>query len=166
MSLTTLYELTADTYVLPGSWWLLGVVWLPAIIIGTLLLPRGELGFVALLKNSLALTLIFFLTRTWLSEQNLALILPMVLILTCIDELPRLAFYATWVLPMIFTVFNTTPAQLLFPIRPDLMSFLLRSADIFRTQRLWARMLVVIPWQAAGWWMVTRCLRRNRVEMI
>jgi hypothetical protein len=164
MALTTLYELIADTYVLPGSWWLLGVLWLPAILIGSMFLPRGELGFVTLLKNSLALTLIFFLTRTWLSEQNLALILPMVLILTCIGELPKLAFHAAWLLPLLFTIFNTTPAQLLFPIRPELMAYLLRLSDVYRTQRLWARMLVVIPWQVAGWWMVAYCFRKESAK--
>jgi Gpi18-like mannosyltransferase len=162
MSLTTLYELIAGIYVLPGAWWLLGVVWLPALLIGAALMRRGDHGFIPLLKNSLALILIFFLTRTWLSEQNLALILPIVLILVCLDQLPALMFYAVWVLPLIFTVFNTSPAQLLFPILPGLMDKLLQWADLFRWERLWARMLVVIPWQVAGWWMVVHCLKRER----
>lgn len=162
MSLTTLYELTAGTYALPGAWWLLGVVWLPAIFIGAAFMQRGDHGFIPLLKNSLALILIFFLTRTWLSEQNLSLILPIVLILVCLDQLPMLTFYAVWILPLIFTVFNTSPAQLLFPILPDLMNKLLQWAEIYRWERLWARMLVVIPWQVAGWWMVVHCLRKER----
>jgi hypothetical protein len=162
MALTTLYELTAGTYVLPGAWWLLGVVWLPAILIGAYFLPRGNHGLIDLMKNSLALILIFFLTRTWLSEQNLALILPIVLILVCLEELPRLAFYAVWILPFIFTIFNTSPAQLLFTIRPDLMMKLLQWAEIVRTPRLWVRMLVVIPWQLVGWWMVACVYRKER----
>jgi hypothetical protein len=161
MSLTTLYELTAGTYALPGNWWLLGVLWLPAILIGAYFMQRGNHGLIALLKNSLALILIFFLTRTWLSEQNLALILPIVLILVCLSELPRLAFYAVWILPLIFTIFNTSPAQLLFTIRPDVMAKLLQWAEIYRTPRLWARMLIVIPWQVAGWWMVYYAYRKG-----
>jgi hypothetical protein len=164
MSITTLYELVADTYVLPGRWWLLGVLWIPATIVGAIFLPRGERGFLALLKNSLSITLIFFLTRTWLSEQNLALILTMVLILAGTGELPWLAFHATWALPLIFTVFNTTPAQLLFPVDSNLMATLLRSAEVYRTQRLLARMLVVIPWWVTGWWMVARCYKTGRVK--
>ncbi len=161
MALTTLYELIAGTYVLPGEWWLLGVLWLPAILIGAYFLRRGNLGFIILLKNSLALILIFFLTRTWLSEQNLALILPIVLILVWLKQLPRLMFYAVWILPLIFTIFNTSPAQLLFPVLPDLMAKLLQWSEIFRTPRLWARMLVVIPWQIAGWWMVASAYRKG-----
>ncbi len=162
MSLTTLYELTAGTYVLPGSWWLLGVLWLPAILIGGYFMPKGDHGLVGLLKNSVALILIFFLTRTWLSEQNLALILPMVVVLVALGELPSLMLHAVWILPLLFTIFNTSPAQLLFPILPDQMSSLLQWAEVVRTPRLWARMAVVIPWQAAGWWMVVHSLRQRR----
>ena len=161
MSLTTLYELTAGTYLLPGNWWLLGIAWLPAIFIAAILIPRGARGLVNLLKNSLVLILIFYLTRAWLSEQNLALILPMVLILVYLGELPRLTLSAVWILPLIFTIFNTSPAQLLFPILPELMARLLQWADVFRSTRLVGRMLVVIPWQVAGWWIIVRNLRKG-----
>jgi Gpi18-like mannosyltransferase len=161
MSLTTLYELSADTYLLPGNWWLLGLVWLPAIFIGALLMQKGDHGLIDLLKKSLVVILIFFLTRTWLSEQNLALILPMVLILVYLGELPRLTLSAVWILPLIFTIFNTSPPQLLFPILPELTAKLLQWMDTFRSARLVARLLMVIPWQVAGWWMVVRNLRKG-----
>ncbi len=154
MSLTTLYELIKDTYNLPGYWWLLGFLWLPAILIGALFIPRGDHGLVELIKNSLVLILIFFLTRTWLSEQNLALILPLVLILVSVGELPNLSLTAVWLLPLIFTIFNTSPAQLLFPILPGVMDKLLQWSDTYRSARLVARMILVIPWQVIGWWMV------------
>jgi Gpi18-like mannosyltransferase len=152
MSLTTLYELIADTYLLPGYWWLLGLIWLPAIFIGTMFMKPGIHGLVVLLKNSLTLVLIFFLTRTWLSEQNIILILPVVLLLVSLGELNKLTLSAVWILPLAFTVFNTSPAQLLFPIAPELMVKLLQWADMHRAIRLVMRMLLVIPWQVAGWW--------------
>ena len=162
MSLTTLYELSAGTYLLPGNWWLLGLVWLPAIFIGALFMQRGNFGLIDLLKKSLVLILIFFLTRTWLSEQNLTLILPLVLILVYLGELPSLTLSAVWILPLIFTIFNTSPIQLLFPVLPELMAKLLQWSDNYRTVRLLARMLMVIPWQVAGWWMVAHgILKRN-----
>ncbi|HSB64966.1 MAG TPA: hypothetical protein VLD65_00215 [Anaerolineales bacterium] len=154
MSLTTLYELLMGTYVLPGYWWLLGFIWLPAVLISSLFLPKGERGLPGLIRNSLILILIFFLTRTWLSEQNLTLILPMVLILVSMGELPSLGLTVVWVLPLIFTIFNTSPAQLLFPILPNVMERLLVWSDTFRATRLIARMLLVIPWQIAGWYIV------------
>jgi len=162
MSLTTLYELFKGTYQLPGNWWLLGFAWIPAILLGLLWMKTGERGFVHLLKQSLAMILIFFLTRTWLSEQNLALILSMVLILTSLGVLPRLTLTATWVLPLIFTVFNTSPPQLLFPILPELMVKQLQWMDIYRSARLVIRMIVVIPIHVIGWWMVVLCLRKEK----
>ena len=162
MSLTTFYELVKDTYLLPGMWWLLGFAWLPAILLGALLIKTGSHDFVTLLKQSLALILIFFLTRTWTSEQNLMLILPLVLILTYLGELPKICLTATWVLPLIFTFFNTSPPQLLFPVLPELMEKLLQRMDVYRSGRLAARMVVVIPWQIVGWWMVVRCLRKTK----
>jgi Gpi18-like mannosyltransferase len=161
MSLGTLYELLKDTYILPGNWWLLGFIWLPAILIATLFMQTGDHGLMDLIKKSLSLILIFFLTRTWLSEPNLALILTMVLILTSLGELPKICLTATWVLPLIFTIFNTSPPQLLFPILPDLMGKLLQMMDIYRSGSLAARIIVVLPWQIIGWWMVIRCLRKT-----
>lgn len=161
MSLTTLYELVENTYILPGYWWLLGFFWLPATLVAALFIPRGEVDLRDLFRNSLFLILIFFLTRTWLSEPNLTLILPLVLVLVSLGELPRLTLTATWVLPLIFTIFNTSPPQLLFPILPDLMTRVLQWSDNFRTVRLVARMLIVIPWQMAGWWMVFRKPRKG-----
>ena len=161
MSLTTIYELINNTYLLPGNWWLLGIIWLPAIILAAVFLPRGNNGLTGLIRNSLILILIFFLTRTWLSEQNVTLILPLVLILVALGEMPALLLTATWVLPLIFTVFNTSPPQLLFPILPDLMAKALQWMDLYRFPRLVARMVIVIPWQVAGWWMVKRGFRQT-----
>ncbi len=154
MTLTTLYELITDTYILPGNWWLVGILWIPAVLIGALFIPRGELGIMSLIRNSLILILIFYLTRTWLSEQNLTLILPLVLVLTFMGELPELILTTVWLIPLFFTIFNTSPAQLLFPILPGLMDKLLQWSDTYRTLRLEIRMVLVIPWQVAGWWIV------------
>jgi len=154
MSLAMLYVLFSDTSLLPGNWWLLGVAWLPAVFIAAAFLQRGEHGLLNLFQQSLVLVLVFYLTRTWLSEQNISLVLPLVLILVYMDKLPRLILHAVWILPLIFTIFNTSPAQLLFPILPRLMAQLLQLAQTYRLERLWASMAVIIPWQVAGWWIV------------
>ncbi len=51
MSLTTLYELLDNTYLLPGNWWLLGFVWLPAILIGTMFMQKGNQGLARLAQE-------------------------------------------------------------------------------------------------------------------
>lgn len=106
--------------------------------------------------------LIFYLTRTWLSEPNITLILPWVVILTSIGELDGRALVAVWGLPLVFTYFNTSPQQLLFLSFPEAMVRLLKQAEEFRAARLIARIIIVIPWEIAGWWMVAQCLRRVR----
>lgn len=159
MSIARLYVLYADHTVLPGYWWLLGVAWLPAVFLAAAFLRRGEHGLLNLFQQSLVLELVFFLTRTWLSEQNITLVLPLVLILVYQDKLPKLTLPAVWILPLVFTIFNTSPAQLLFPVLPQLMAQLLQLAQAHRIELLWASMAVVIPWQVAGWWMVINYFR-------
>ena len=106
------FELLKDSYQLPGRWWLLGLAWVPALALGIAALKPGIHGFRDLLKKSLALILVFFLTRAWLSEPNLVLVLPLALILTSLGELSGLALTAVWVLPLVFAVFNVAPCAL------------------------------------------------------
>jgi hypothetical protein len=89
------------------------------------------------------------------------LILPFVLILTSIGELDGRALAVVWILPLIFTIFNASPPQLLFPGFPEAMASLLKFAEDFRFARLAARIAVVIPWQVAGWWIVIALFRRS-----
>jgi hypothetical protein len=161
MSFMTYFELLRNTYQLPGNWWLLGLAWMPALGVGILALKPGNHGFVDLLKKSTALILIFFLTRTWLSEPNVMLILPFVLILTSLGELSGFALAAVWILPLVFGIFNTSPQQLLFPSFPEAMVRMLKLAEDFRTARLVAKIALVIPWQILGWWIVITCFRRG-----
>ena len=161
MSFMTFFELLKNSYQLPGNWWLLGLVWIPALGAGIFTMRHGIDGFTDLLKKSTGMILIFFLTRTWLSEPNIILIFPFVLILASIGELNSLALAAIWILPLIFTIFNTSPAQLLFPSFPGVMANLLKLAEDYRILRLVARTVLVIPWQIAGWWIVITCLRRR-----
>jgi hypothetical protein len=162
LSFMTFYELVQDRYQLPGNWWLLGLAWLPALGLGLLAFRGGKPSPTVLLNQSLGLMLIFFLTRTWLSEPNIALLLPWVVILTSTGELKSRALWAVWSLPLIFTFFNTSPPQLLFPSLPQAIAPLLDLFDKFRTARLVAKIVVAIPWEIAGWWIVASCLGRVR----
>jgi len=81
--------------------------------------------------------------------------------LTSIGELDGFALAAVWILPLVFSIFNTSPQQLLFPSFPEAMGRMLKLDDDFRTARLVARTALVIPWQIAGWWIVITCFRRG-----
>jgi len=161
LSYMTVLRLVRDPFQLTGHWWLLGLVWIPALAICTLALRRGDGGFADLLKKSTAVVLVFYLTRTWLSESNLILILPLVLILTSMGELDRRALSVIWILPLVFTVVGSTPLQLLFPAFPEAMDEALDYAARWYDVALLVRAALVISWQVAGWWIVVACFRRD-----
>jgi Gpi18-like mannosyltransferase len=160
LSFMTFLEYVKWTYQLPGQWWFLGWLWLPALALAMLALKSGISGFEDLLKKSVTLILVFFLCRAWLSETNINLVLPMVLILVSLNALDRRALVAIWVLPLIFSFFNTSLAQLFFPSMPGLMDKFLKWSAEFSTARYVLRTVDVAFWILAGWWIVFRCIKR------
>jgi len=165
MSWMTYLELLKDSYLLPGSTWLLGLAWLPAIGVASLYtFKRGVGDFRDLLKVSTGFILVFFLTRTWLSEPNVLLLLPFVVILSYSGDLPKAALAALWSLPLIFTIFNNSLPQLLFPAFPRTMEAWLGLDEMVRNTRLIARIGVVFLWQAVGWYLVVMCLGNRPSE--
>jgi hypothetical protein len=125
-------------------------------------LKQGIAGLNDLLRKSVALILVLFLTRTWLSEPNIVLLLPFLVILVSLGEMHPVALTAIWVAPLVFTIFNTSPPQILFPSFPEAMEKILHWSDGFRSLRLLLRTVSVVPWQIAGWWIVVACLRKKQ----
>ena len=160
MSFMTFLEYVKWTYQLPGQWWFLGWLWVPALGIATYALRPGIKGLKDLLKKSVALVLVFYLCRAWVSETNVNLILPLVLILTSINELDRRALAALWVVPLIFSFINTSVAQLFFPSMAGLMDKFLKFAVEFSFARYAFRTIIVVVWLLAGWWIVSHCFKR------
>jgi hypothetical protein len=158
VSFMAFLELVNDSYQLTGVWSLAGSLWVPAVAVAAWLLRPNIVGFRDLLIKSTALIMVFFLTRTWLSEPNIILILPLALILTSMGDLDRRSLAAIWVVPLIFSFFNTATAQMFFPSMPGVMDQMLKLGENYRTLRLVAKVLVVIPWEIAGWWIVFRCI--------
>jgi Gpi18-like mannosyltransferase len=160
LSFMTFLEYVKWSYQLPGPWRFLGWIWIPALGLATYALKPGIKIFRDLLKKSAALILVFLLCRAWSSETNVNLVLPLVLILVSIDELDRLSLAAVWVLPLIFSFFNTSIAQLFFPSMPGLMDIFLKSAVEFSVVRYILRTLIVLVWLIAGWRIVFLCFKR------
>jgi hypothetical protein len=160
MSFLVFFEIIRDSYHLPGAWWLLGLIWIPALVITIWVSGRQDFpGFKDLIIKCTLLIMVFFLTRSWLSEPNIILVLPFIVILTSIHELDRRLLAAIWILPFIFSFFNTATVQLLFPSMPVLMNKWLTIMEDFRTARLVAKMIIVLAWQIAGWWVVFRLIK-------
>jgi len=159
MSFMTVVRLVRDPLLMQGHWWLLGLAWIPALVVAVLALRHGVGELDDLVKKSTALVLVFYLTRTWLAEPNVVLLLPLVLILASLGELDRRAFTAIWLIPLVFTLFNASPLQLLFVAWPEAMekslTFVARYSDV----TVVVRAVLVIAWQVVGWWIVVTCFR-------
>jgi hypothetical protein len=141
----------------------LGMLWVPCLAIATLFLRNGIEGIEDLLKKGVAFVLIFYLTRTWVSEQNIILLIPPVVVLSSTGKLDRFSVTALWVLPLLFTLFNETVALLCFPSLPRVMLRLLGFANEFQTVEVTGRAFVAILWLIAGWWITAACLK-NRIS--
>ena len=159
MSFMTFFEFFKNSYQLTGNWRLAGVLWIPALCLATYTLRSGKGSLRNLIINSSILIMVFFLTRAWLSEPNIILILPFILILTSTGNLNRVTLAAIWILPLVFSILNTSTAQLFFPSMPELMDGMLKWMEGYRPIRLAAKMIIVIPWQLLGWWIVFHCYR-------
>jgi hypothetical protein len=133
---------------------------MPALGIASLAMLPGIKDFKDLLKKSLALVMVFYLSRSWLSETNLNLILPIVLILTCTGEFDRRTLTAFWLIPLVFSFFNTSIAQLFFPSMSGWMDSFLKLFVEYSTIRYAMRTLMVLVWLVAGWWIVWLCFKR------
>jgi len=165
LSFMTFLETLKHSYQLTGNWWLAGWLWVPGLIIATFTLKPGIKGSVDLLKKSLALVLVFFLCRSWVSEPNIILILSLVLILVSMNELKPLALVVTWVIPLVFGFFNTSLAQLFFPSLPRVMEYLINLAVEYNPARFVLRTTVVVAWLISGWWIVISCYRKSGIPV-
>ncbi len=160
LSFMTFLEFTNWSYQLPGSWGFLGWLWMPVLGIATFAIKGRVKDLPDLIKKSAALIMVFFLCRAWFAETNVLLVLPLVVILAAKNDLDRLSLAAAWILPLIFSLFNTSIDQLLFPTAPGLMDSLLKLAGEFSSLRYAIRTITVVAWLSAGWWIALRCLGR------
>jgi hypothetical protein len=160
LSYTTIVRLWRDPLLLEGHWWLLGLLWIPALLVIALMARKTPRDVTGLLALSVALTLVFFLARTWLAEPNLILVLAPVVVLAALGRVDRRLFTALWMIPLIFTVVNASPLQLLWVAAPGVMARALAWAGRYSDATLVLRAALVVAWQVAGWWVVVACLRR------
>ncbi len=113
MTLFNIVEIFTNTTTLPGSWSFLGYLWIPALLIGYYFVYRNPpKTFSELTKAAVALLLIFFLTRTWISEPNVDIIISFALIALSVKEWTFRNFAFLWVFPLIFLFLNTSVPQL------------------------------------------------------
>ncbi|HEY6073615.1 MAG TPA: glycosyltransferase 87 family protein [Anaerolineales bacterium] len=161
LSFMTFLEYKEWSYQLPSRWWFLGWLWAPALGMAALSLKSGIIDLSELLTKSAGLILVFFLSRAWLAEPNINLVLPFVLILTSMNKLDRVSLTGVWVISLAFSFFNSDLAQLFFPSMPALMDQFIKWLIEYSSARYAIRSVIVVSWLLAGSAIAFQCLRTN-----
>lgn len=165
MSPFNLVEIFTNSLVIPSNLQLLGYLWLPCLLVGYYLVYNSRMrSFSDIVPAAIGVTLIFFLTRTWLSEPNLNLIIPLVVIAWGLGYLDSRSLHLVWIIPLVFMFLNTSFHQLFFLVYHPVIESLFAFDQQFRVQRLAARFAVTVIWQILAWLIVIRMLYRNRIQ--
>jgi hypothetical protein len=133
---------------LPQALGFLGYLWIPALLIVYYVIYRNRPStFNELIEKAILVMLVFLLFRTWVSEPNLNLLLPLMLLAASFNALRLRDFHLTWIIPLIFMLPNYTFPQLFFLVNPSIMTSLQLFNTQYGTLRVVAQLLVVVVWQ-------------------
>lgn len=147
---------------LPSGLEFLGFFWVPALIAGYYLTYRNRpKSMNDLAQKAVGLTLVFFLTRSWLSEPNINLVLPFMLLAIEPNKKSFRNFHFAWIIPLIFVFLNVSFPQLFFLPFPTVLNSLATLDLQIGTVRLVARFLIAILWQMFAWNLVVKMLTRS-----
>jgi hypothetical protein len=154
-----LVEVIQNTAVLPAGFEFLGYLWIPALLLGYYLVYRNPpKSTTELAEKAVMLLLIFFLTRTWLSEPNFNMIIPLAFLTLTLKKLNFRNFAFLWVIPLAFMFLNTSIPQLFFLVSPSIISNLSQLDQSIRIWRLIGKFIVVLVWQVFAWRLVIKLL--------
>jgi Glycosyltransferase family 87 len=158
-------EIIQNTVTLPSALFFLGYLWIPALLIGYIIVFRNPpKSFNELAEKAVALLLIFMLTRTWLSEPNIVLVIALALIAFSFKKKGFGDFHFLWGVPLIFMIVNTSLFQLFFLVYPPIIPVLAQWDLTIRTARLILRFLVGIVFQIFAWRLTIKLLRNKRLN--
>ena len=164
MTIFNLIELLQNNTTFPGGLQFLGYLWIPALLIAYYFVYRNPpKSMLELTQAAVGLLLVFFLTRSWLSEPNINVVLPLAILALSLREINFRNFHFLWVIPLIFMVASTNFFQLFFLVSPQsLVATGLQVENSIRTWRLLARFLIVVVWQVFGWGLVVKMFNRKK----
>jgi hypothetical protein len=164
MTVFNAFELLTNQTTLPIQLQFLGYLWIPALLVAYYFVYRNPpKGTIQLARAGVGLMLVFFLTRTWLSEPNIDVILALALIALALEEkVGFLDFAFLWVIPLIFMFVNTSFPQLFFLVSPSVIQSLATLDLQIRTWRLLARFIIVIAFQVLGWRLTAKMLSQKK----
>ena len=156
-------EIIQNSPSIPSSLWFMGFLWVPALIISYYFVYRNPpRSMNDLVTMSIGMVLVFFLTRSWLSEPNVNLLFPLMLIAVGLGRVEKRVLHLFWVIPLVFMILNWSFPQLFFLIYPSILDSLAQIDLHFGTARLVARFAVAVFWTLIGGMMASKMLRPKR----
>lgn len=151
--------------ILPNGLDFLGFIWIPALLAGYLLVyrypPEAIEDFAA---KGAALTLLFFVTRLWLSETNVILVLALILLTITSKKSGFRGFHFLWIVPLIFMFLNWAIPQLFFLPTPSILVDLADVDQIIGVPRFLGKFAVALVWQAFAWALIYKTLKPKSVK--
>jgi hypothetical protein len=147
LTLFNAVEIFQQSPTVPGGFEFLGYIWIVALLLGYYFVyrhpPKTTEGLV---EVAIGLLLVFFLTRTWLSEPNLNLLFPLMLILYGYGKIGKTTLHLLWIIPFVFLFLNYAIPQLFFLVDPTVMSAIANFDLQWGTWRVLARFGLTILW--------------------
>ena len=162
ITLFNVVEIFQKTATIPAGLEFLGYLWIPALIIGYLIVIRNPPKTMPkLIESAVFLLFIFFLTRTWLSEPNINILLPLFLILFGSGKINLRTLNLAWIIPFAFLFLNYAVPQLFFLVYPPIMPAMATFDTQFGTARFIARFAITVLWYTLALKILTSILRKE-----
>ena len=162
LTLFNIVELFQKTATIPTGFDFLGYLWIPALFFGYYIVYRNSpKNMPKLVESAVLLLLIFFLTRSWLSEPNINILLPLLLIMYGSGKINQKTLHLAWILPFVFLFCNFAFPQLFFLVYPQIMPAMATFDAQFGTARFIARFAVTALWYMLALKILTSILRKK-----
>ena len=162
MTLFNGVEIFQKSATIPQGFDFLGYLWIPATLFGYYLIYRTPpKTMLKLVESAVVLLLIFYLTRSWMSEPNLNILLPLVLILFGSGKLSLKIVHLVWAIPFVFLFLNYATPQLFFLVYPPIMPAIGTFDLQVGVWRLIARFAVTVLWYIVAVKILSDVLRKK-----
>lgn len=151
-SLFNFFDLAYNIEFLPKELEFLGYLWILGLFLAYFFLNRTNLSNrLDLFRWASSIIFILFLTRSWVSEQNIVLLIPLMMLGLIKDYRRWIYVNFIMIIVLIFTFLNTSPFQMFFLISSEPLLFIRTLDAEYRFLRLIFKFSIIIPWYILGW---------------
>ncbi|MCW4032650.1 MAG: hypothetical protein NWF08_04585 [Candidatus Bathyarchaeota archaeon] len=158
-----IFDLLSGMEKLPPELEFLGYLWIPALVFLYYGLSKTKLeNRIDLFRWASSIIFITILTRSWVSEQNIILLIPLIILPTLVYDKNWKIISLAWILPSIFSIINTSPFQMFFLISSRPLTFIRELDRIVKFPRLLLKFLIMIPWQVLGWTYIIKLVKDSK----